>query len=120
MRYDRQPARDLDIEVPRNGSYFASWQITDYEHDPIDLTDYVFEMDARTMAGTGAIISSATITLAGAVDGIINVQWDGSSFASVPLVTEIVTLAYDLKMAGADSVARIIARGQVVLFPGVS
>lgn len=115
------PIANFDIEVPRN----ADWRrnlavVADASPDPIDLTGATIELSVKMRAGDpDPPIASATITPVSLVGGIFEVHLSGDQFDDVDGVNEIVRLAYDLKVTQ-DGDDNIIARGAIVLTPGVS
>lgn len=110
---------NLDIRVPRNGSYFQEWQLCDADGEPIQLGGSTLEMDARPIAGGGSVIASATLTLTIGDEGRFSVLWNGSDFAALGVPTEITRAAYDLKRT-TDGIPEIPISGHIILIPGVT
>lgn len=114
-------AASLDIEVPRNGDYFAGWTLRDQNTgEPLDVTGWTLAMQVRHVAGQGSVVASAQFS--GRIDhaGYFDVLLLGSDFAAVPGGSEIVRLAYDFRATDADGVRVIETRGQIILIPGVT
>lgn len=111
---------DLDILVPRNGDYRQDWRLTDNEGEPIDLTGCSVQLDVRYVAGQGSVLTSATVDLHDPVNGTFTLSILGDDLADLPGPTEIVRLAYDLRVVDADGGIQVFPRGQVILVPGVT
>lgn len=111
---------DLDIEVPRQGDWFKELQLTDRAGVPIDLTDCTLLWRARRIAGTGAVIATATIQITERVNGRVSVSWHGPDFDAVGNPTEIVRVAHDLKLTFASGRIDVPFRGQLIIFPEVT
>lgn len=110
----------LDIELPRNADYRREYAIVDDDGAALDLTGAVFDLEVKYRAGDAdPPIADATITVTDAPGGIVEVHLSGDQFAAVPGVNEIVRLAYDWK-ATQDGDDTILARGAIILTPGVS
>ena len=111
---------NFDIEVPRNGDFRREFAIVDDVGAVIDLTGAVSELSVKLRAGDpDPPVASATITPVDLPNGIIEVHLSGDQFAAVPGVNELVRLAYDLKVTQ-DGDDNILARGAIILSPGVS
>lgn len=115
----------ITLAIPRNGFYEQDWQFTARATDgkswePIDLTGHVLSMKFRYAAGQGPILASADFNIYDPTNGWVTVTVNGGDFYFVQGVTEIVTLAYDLKDTQPDGVAKIYPRGHAMLIPGVS
>lgn len=110
----------LDINVYRNADYQESWQINDDEGQPIDLTGCAVDMRIRAVAGQGLALATPSVTIADATHGVITILILGSSLASVPGQSEIVRLAYDLRLTYPDGVKAIPVEGQINLIPGAT
>lgn len=110
----------LDIRVPRNGDYYEGWEINDADGAPLDLTGVALQLAIRRVAGQGAILAAATITAIDPASGKFNVLIDGESLASVAGQSEIVRLAYDLRLTYPDGVKVIPVEGQIILTPGAT
>lgn len=111
---------DVELDVPRNGSYFQEWQMLDDENLPIDLTGHTLSADARSVAGEGAVLASATIVLVEANTGRFSMQWDGSDFDAYGDLTVDSRAAFDLKHAHPGGLVVVPVRGQIVLIPEVT
>lgn len=110
----------LDIEVPRNGDWRRNFAIVDDAGAPIDLTGAVSELSVKLRAGDpDPFVATATITPVDLVGGVLEVHLSGDQFAAVPGLSEIVRLAYDFKVTQ-DGDDNILARGAIILQPGVS
>lgn len=111
----------MDIEVPRNGDYYMGWQLVDPDDQPIDLTGATLALQIRYAAGAGgAPVASATFDTREDLAGRFNVKISGSSFTSVDGPMEIVRLAYDFRVTGADGIKIVETRGTLILAPGVT
>jgi hypothetical protein len=110
----------FNIEVPRQGDWIKELQLTDIDGEPIDLTGHTFEWSARSTAGVGIVIASATVTIVEPLEGIIKGQWHGPDFDAVGIETEIVRVAHDLKDIYPDATIDVPFRGQIIVFPEVT
>jgi len=110
----------LDLQVDRNGTYNQRWRLRDTDGAPINLTSIALELKVRAVAGQGAVLASATIDKYDPTNGMFTVRIEGSAFAAVEGATEIVRLAYDMRMTYPDGVKYIPAAGQVILTPGAT
>lgn len=110
----------LDIRVPRNGDYFEGWQLNDADGEPISLNGLALDMRIRAVAGQGNVLATAAITMSDPSLGIFTVRINGSSLASVAGQSEIVRLAYDLRVTYPDGVRAIPVEGQIILTPGAT
>jgi len=115
MRTERQ-----DIRVYRNATYNEGWQLSDVDDAPIDLTGCSLELKVRAVAGQGAVVSAAVFDIYDPANGIFTMRIDGSSFDSEPGQTEVVRLAYDLRLTYPDGTKVIPAAGQILLTPGAT
>lgn len=114
-------AADLDIEVPRNGDYFAGWTMRDrLTNEVIDLADWVLELKVRAVAGQGAVLASASFPTRDDALGYFDIRIRGSDFEAVPGPSEIVRLAYDFRATDPTGVRVIETRGQIILIPGAT
>lgn len=112
----------MDIELQRNASYVREWGFTDAGEPPVplDLTGAEFALDVKASAGDpDPPIASATFAILDAPGGIVQVSLSGADFAAVEGEQERVVLAYDC-IATQDDTPIPIARGALILLPGVS
>lgn len=110
----------LNIEVPRQGDWLKELQLTDIAGVPIDITGHTITWNSRVIAGVGAVIASATVTILEAANGMILARWHGPDFDSVGNQTEIVRVAHDLKDIYPDGTVDVPFRGQLIVFPEVT
>ena len=110
----------LDIRVPRNAHYHEEWQLNDNVGAPLDLTDCTMELKIRRVAGQGSVIASAYLTLHDLPNGSFTVHIAGSDMAGVAGQSEIVRLAYDLRVTYVDGQLAIPVAGEIILTPGVT
>jgi hypothetical protein len=108
---------ELDISVPRNGDYFEEWRLSDIAGLPIDLTGHTIAMSAREIAGDGAVIATADLTIVEAAYGAFSVRWRGEDFDAIGEPTVPVAVAYDLKHTYPDGVRIVPVRGHLILVP---
>lgn len=110
----------FDIEVPRNGDFRRELAALDDAGVAIDLTGAVIELAVKLRAGDpDPPVASATVAPVDLPTGVFEVHLSGDQFDAVPGVNEIVRLAYDLKVTQ-DGDDNILARGAIILSPGVS
>lgn len=113
-------ALELNIELQRNSDYRREFAILDDDGAALDLTGAVFAFDVKYRAGDpDPPLASATVTVVDAPTGITEVHLSGDQFNAVEGTHELVRLAYDWK-ATQDGDDTILARGYVLLSPGVS
>lgn len=110
----------IDLRLYRNADYHEGWQLNDADGAPIDLTNCSLTLSVRAVAGQGAVIASATIDIYDPFHGVFTVHISGSAFGSVAGATEIVRLAYDLRLTYPDGVKTIPIAGQILLTPGAT
>jgi hypothetical protein len=110
----------LDLQVYRNADYHETWQLSDTDNLPIDLTNCTLELRVRAVAGQGPVLATAVITINEPAFGIFTVFIDGAAFSGQPGATEVVRLAYDLRLTYPGGFQHIPAAGQVLLTPGVT
>jgi len=110
----------LDIRVPRNADYFEGWQLNDNEGVALDLTGDTLALSIRAVAGQGPVLASATINLFDPANGSFTVRIRGSDLSSIDGQSEVVTLAYDLRITYADGIQDVPVAGQIILTPGVT
>lgn len=110
----------VNVEVPRNGHYFAEWQLADIDGLPIDLTGHTVSMDARAVAGDSSVVASATLEIIEAAEGMFSVKWDGADFDSFGNVYQISRAAYDLRDEYPDGIIQIPIRGHLLIAPEVT
>jgi len=110
----------LDLRVYRNADYHEGWQLRDTNGAPLDLTGCTLDLRIRAVAGQGAVIAAGVIDLSDPTHGIFTVTIDGTVLASVAGQSEIVRLAYDLRLTYPDGIQVIPAAGQIILTPGVT
>ena len=110
----------LDIRVPRNGDYFEDWKLNDGSGQPIDLSGMSLDLRIRTVAGQGLVLASASITTADPGNGIFSVLISGASLAAVSGKSELVRLAYDLRLTYPDGIKAVPVAGQIILVPGAT
>jgi len=115
MRTECQP-----IRLYRNADYHEGWQLCDQEGVQLDLTFCDLALAIRYVAGQGTILARAVIDLYDPANGLFTVHIDGSALTAVPGATEVVRLAYDLRLTYHDGVQFIPVAGQVLLTPGVT
>lgn len=113
-------ATSFDIEVPRQGDWLKEIQLTDGEGAPSNLTGCTFEWKARAVAGTGAVLASATVTLIDGAEGTFSVQWHGPDFDGFGIATQPVRVAHDLKITFPDGTIDVPVRGQLIIYPEVT
>jgi len=114
-------AARLDIEVPRNGDYFARWTLRDRNtREPLDITGWTLTLSIASVAGAGSTVASATFSARDNPGGSFNIRIRGSDCAGVPGPMEIVRLAYDFVATDTTGVRVVETRGQIILMPGVS
>lgn len=112
---------NFDIEVPRNGDWRRHFVVLDDEStDRFDITGATIELSVKSRAGDAdPPIASATTAIVSGPDGHFTVHLSGDQFNAVSGQFEIVRLAYDLKVTQ-DGDDNILARGAILLTPGVS
>ena len=110
----------LDLQVPRNGDYFAEWQLQDNDGDPIDLTGHALTMNARAVAGDAAVLASATLAMVEPLTGRFTVRWHGVDFDGFGNVFSLARASYDLKHLFPDGIVEIPVRGQLLIVPEVT
>lgn len=110
----------LDLRVYRNADYSEGWQINDTDNAPIDLTGCTLDLRIRAVAGQGAVIATGTIDVYDPAHGAFTVTIDGAALSAVAGQSEIVRLAYDLRITYAIGIQAIPAAGQIILTPGVT
>lgn len=110
----------LDIEVPRNGDYFAEWRMEDADGEAIDLTGHTLTMQARAVAGDVTVLATATIDLVEASDGRYSVLWHGSDFDDFGNIFQVSRASYDLKHTYPDAITMIPVRGHLLIMPEVT
>ncbi|WP_395393038.1 hypothetical protein WBP07_17865 [Novosphingobium sp. BL-8A] len=110
----------LDLRIFRNATYQEGWQISDTHRNPIDLTGCTLALSIRAVAGQGPVLAAGIIDVYDAVGGSFNVTINGSSLDAVAGQSEVVRLAYDLRLSYADGVPAIPVSGQIILTPGVT
>lgn len=113
-------AVELNIEVPRQGDFVREYTLADTNGDPHDLNGATIDWDAREVAGQGAVIASATITIIDAITGTIEAKWHGPDFDAVGEPTEIVRVAHDMKLVLDGGDIDVPIRGQINLMPEVT
>lgn len=106
----------LDLEVPRNGHFFRTWQFTDAAGEPVDLSTATLTMKARDTAG-GSVIATGTLTAITAAQGLFSAKWTGSDFDSYGNVFEATRASYDVKCVYGDGIIDILVRGQLIIIP---
>lgn len=113
---------EMNIEVPRNGSYFQRWTFRDrLTREPLDISEWTFALDIKSAAGApGSPVGSAIFSDVDGPGGGVNVRIDGADLSEVEGAQEIVRLAYDFLGRDEESVITVEARGQIILMPGVS
>ena len=110
----------LDLRVYRNADYSETWQLLHEDDRPIDLNGYSFEMKIRAVAGQGPALATASVTAAVPAYGALSVFIDGAALSAVPGETEVVRLAYDLRLTRPGGGQFIPIAGQILLTPGVT
>jgi hypothetical protein len=113
-----------DISLQRNTDYVRLYEIVTPDAEgvetPVDLTGAALALDVKLRAGDAdPPIASATITEDDYTLGRVTVALDGSQFDAVEGVNETVRLAYDF-IATQDGNTYLLARGAIILDPGVS
>lgn len=110
----------FDVEIQRNEDYVRRFAILDDAGAALNLTGATFEWSFKMRAGDpDPVIATATIDVIDAAGGIVEVSFSGSDFAAVDGDWEEVRLAYDW-IATQDSITTVLARGYLLLKPGVS
>lgn len=110
----------FNIELQRNADYVRQWVLKDSHGAPLDLTGAAFQLDVKAAAGApDPPIGSATFTMIDAANGVLEIALRGDHFAALPGGYERVVLAYDC-IATQDGDDLPIARGAIILLPGVS
>lgn len=112
---------NMDIEVPRNGSFARTSQLVDDQGEPIDLTSNEMALDIRRLPGDGgAPVGSAAVTIEEGNQGFFTEVIVGSDLAAVAGVYETVRLAYDLRRVDGTGLPTVERRGSILLTPGVT
>jgi hypothetical protein len=110
----------LPLSVERNGVYVDTWQISDDNGAPIDLTSATLKMAFKYSAGEpDPPLALATLTVVEAAAGKFTVYIPGPAFGAVPGVMDIVVLAYDLVIMRSGTPI-VYATGPLTLLPGVT
>lgn len=120
----------LDIALQRNGDYQETWNLTNGDGTPLDLSSLTLELEVRPAGGSPILYSSAeetgSSTVSGiriatpATDGDFQVTIRGADFADLDGEQEIVRLAWDLRIIQSNGIRSIYARGAFILEPGVT
>ena len=114
-------AARLDIEVPRNGDYFARWTLRDRNtREPLDITGWTLTLSIASVAGAIAPANANVERSAGIIACAEGRARNRRSCAGVPGPMEIVRLAYDFVATDTTGVRVVETRGQIILMPGVS
>jgi len=115
-------AANLNIEVPRNGSYFQRWTFRDkLTGSPLDVTAWTFALHVKRAAGIqDGTLAAATFSDVDGPNGGVNVRLDGQALASLEGAQETIRLAYDFLARDEGGVITVQTRGQIILMPGVS
>lgn len=111
---------DFDIAFNRQADWIRDLQLTDTAGSPVNLTGASALWQARAIAGTGAILATATTTIVEPTNGIISVRWRGPDFSSFGNPTEVLRVAHDLKLTLADGTVDVPFSGQLIIYPGVT
>jgi hypothetical protein len=112
---------NMDIEVPRNGSFARTSQLVDDQGEPIDLTSNEMAIDVRRLAGDGgAPVASFDVEVEPGTQGFFTESIVGTSLASVEGPFQTVRLAYDLRRVDGAGLPTVERRGSILLTPGVT
>lgn len=112
---------NMDIEVPRNGSFSRTSQLVDDQGEPIDLTSNEMAIDVRRLPGDGGMpVASFAVEVEPGTQGYFTESIVGSAMASVSGVYETVRLAYDLRRVDGAGLPTVERRGTILLTPGVT
>lgn len=110
----------IDIEVQRNANVPIGFQLLDYNTgEPIDISGYAISMKVAANAGEAAIVTFNAVVSAPLL-GSFDVNVLGSSFGGAGNAKEEVILAYDLIANDGVNGPVIMARGNLILNPGVN
>jgi len=107
----------LDISVPRNGDFLASFQLCDSAGAAIDLTGHTLQSSARIIAGDGGIIASAIVAITEAAAGRFSMRWRGEDFDAHGEPTRVSRFDFDLVHQYPDGVRLVPLRGAIHLIP---
>lgn len=110
----------FDIDVPRQGDFVREYALLDDNDEPINLTGATLMWSARSIAGSGEVLASATINLVEPTGGRFTARWHGPDFDAFGLPTEVVRVAHDLKITFSDSLVDVPLRGQLIIYPEVT
>jgi len=110
----------IDIEVQRNANVPIGFQLLDYNTgEPIDISGYTILMKVAANAGEAAIATFNAVVSAPLL-GSFDINLLGASFPSDGNTKEEVNLAYDLIANDGTNGPVIMARGTLILNPGVN
>lgn len=107
----------MDLQVPRNGDFFAEFQLCDSAGTPIDLTGHVLQSNARAIAGDGAVAASAVISLVEPITGRFSMRWRGSDFDGSGEPTRVSRFDFDLAHLYPDGLRLVPLRGTLLVIP---
>jgi len=109
----------MKIEVTRTSAWRRLLRLRDAAGDPIDLTGATIALDVKYAGGPGTVLASADISMPDPAAGEFVATVDGADFDEVPGPHEPVPLAFDIR-AEQDGLATVLARGELLLLPGVT
>jgi len=109
----------LDLRVYRHGMYHETWQLRDVDGNPLDITGCTMQLYFRAAAGQGPTLLTSTFDIYGPAYGLFTVTFDGA-FPGVPGQSEVVRIAYDLRLTYSNGVRVVPVAGQLSIIPGVS
>jgi hypothetical protein len=109
--------RSEDINVPRNGHSFLSWEYLDDAGNPYDLTGSTATAVARNVAGGPDILATCTVVIASPTAGIITTRWNGADFDGYGEPMAVSIASYDIKIQRADGIIDVPVHGHLFIIP---
>lgn len=110
----------MDIRVYRNADYNETWELRHSDNTAIDLTGVVAELKIRAIAGNSPVVSNGIVSIAEPLTGNMQITIKGENLSSFWGNSEIVRLAYDLRLTYIDGLKFIPVSGEIILTPGVT
>lgn len=116
-------AARLDILLQRNEDWARSWLVRDGTGQPVDLTGFTVEMQAKRRLDNAATVASGVCTVGNPGGGqfttILRAS-EGHVLSTFGNALQVSNLPYDIRLVDSDGYKTVLVSGVIILTRGVT